>query len=505
MKNSNMKRPTVFSEKSYQQILDAIEDLIFVKGPQSQLLWANKAFCKYYNLTLEQIEGILAADFEDPDLTQQYVIDDQKVFKTGKTLNIPHEAIMKHDGTVSVFHTVKSPIFDDKKNVVMSVGLSRNIQDQLETQDKLKRNERFLHAILENTPAVVYAKDLEGRYIMINKQYENIFNFKREETVGKTDYELFGPEFAEAFAKNDKKVALSGQDIQYEEYAPMKDGIHTYISCKFPLRDEHGAVYGVCGISTDVTERIRIRQQLEEEKARGLAQERLASLGEMAGGIAHEINTPLAALKTLCSQLTELSNDESLDLAAIKEISALMDKTTDRIASVIKNLRSVSRDGSKDPYAEFNLKDLIGDSLSLCRTKFIEEDVDIRVNVTTNILLEARSVEISQVLLNLLNNAVDAIGSYAKKWIEISAVDSGDTVEIHVVDCGTGINRIEEQKIFQPFYTTKEIGKGTGLGLSISRRIIEQHGGRLFVDHSSHNTKFTIILPKHQSKIQKIS
>ncbi len=157
-------------------------------------------------------------------------------------------------------------------------GLLGRMYRQLEAQrDALRESEERLQAILDNTTAVIYVKDTEGRYILINRQYETLFHVDREEVKGKTDYDIFPRENADAFVANDRRVLEAGVPLESEEVAPHDDGPHTYISLKFPLRDSTGAPYAVCGISTDITDRIKL---YESERRRAEEWKSLFEMGE---------------------------------------------------------------------------------------------------------------------------------------------------------------------------------------------------------------------------------
>ncbi|MFQ5963504.1 MAG: PAS domain S-box protein [Candidatus Scalinduaceae bacterium] len=138
------------------------------------------------------------------------------------------------------------------------------IDEQKRTELALKESEERLQAIIDNTTAVIYLKDTKGRYILINHQYETLFHVTKNEVVGKTDYDIFPEDKADAFRENDKKVLKAGTSIEFEEIAPHDDGPHSYISLKFPLSDSHNVIYGVCGISTDITERKRLEEELKK-------------------------------------------------------------------------------------------------------------------------------------------------------------------------------------------------------------------------------------------------
>ncbi|MEW6058238.1 MAG: ATP-binding protein [Bdellovibrionota bacterium] len=227
---------------------------------------------------------------------------------------------------------------------------------------------------------------------------------------------------------------------------------------------------------------------------------KMSALGEMAGGVAHEINNPLAAIKSLSSQIQEVLRDEQLDKKLLTEMASDVEKTTDRISKIVQGLRSFSRDGSKDPHQVVNVRQLIEETLSLCKERFKKSGIALTVDdFEQNLCFDGQSTQISQVILNLLNNAHDAISDLKDKWIKLSVSESSSWIEIRVTDCGAGIPKKNKDKIFQPFFTTKEIGKGTGMGLSISTGIIRSHHGELRLDQMSPNTCFVIRLPKKLS------
>lgn len=227
---------------------------------------------------------------------------------------------------------------------------------------------------------------------------------------------------------------------------------------------------------------------------------KFATLGEMAGSIAHEINNPLAIIKGTATQISSCLKKTPIDTALVSEKASKIEKTVDRIAKIVYGLRTYSRDGSSDPFMPVPIFELIKDTVSLCEEKFKLASTQLEVKpIDAYLVCEGRAIELSQVLLNLLNNACDAVGELNEKWVRISALDGGNSVIIRVEDSGSGILKEHIEKLFQPFYTTKEIGKGTGLGLSISLGIIKSHNGTIKVDSAAANTCFVVELPKKQS------
>lgn len=229
---------------------------------------------------------------------------------------------------------------------------------------------------------------------------------------------------------------------------------------------------------------------------------KMSALGEMAGGIAHEINTPLAIIGMKIEQMHEGLDEKDITVDEMKTSLDVIKATTDRIAKIINGLRFFARDGSHMSMEKTDLDTILEDTFSFCSEKMRMRGVQLDVikNSENKMYLNCRPVEISQVLLNLLNNATDAVADQKEKWIRVLIREFNDEVEISVIDNGPGIPKHIQEKIMQPFFTTKEVGKGTGLGLSISRGIIDSHHGKFYIDSDFLHTTFTVVLPKYKDQ-----
>ena len=254
------------------------------------------------------------------------------------------------------------------------------------------------------------------------------------------------------------------------------------------------------GFASTLESRVEEKTQLIHEQNMKLSQAaKLSALGEMAGGVAHEINNPLAIINMLASQVQEILAAESIDRNLAASKMNKLANTTARIAKIVQGLRTFSRDGSKDQFQTVNVRVLVEETISFCNERLISHGIILECqSIPADLYFEGRSTEISQVLLNLLNNAYDAIQDQKEKWVKISVSDSTDSLEVRVTDSGSGISPDVVKKMYQPFFTTKEIGKGTGLGLSLAIGIVQNHRGKLFLDSENKNTCFVIFLPKVQ-------
>jgi C4-dicarboxylate-specific signal transduction histidine kinase len=175
--------------------------------------------------------------------------------------------------------------------------------------------------------------------------------------------------------------------------------------------------------------------------------------------------------------------------------------TVDKINKIIKNLKIYVRDGNLDPYVPVQVDTIVLDVLDLCKPKVVSHGIELLMpTAKIESTINCRSTQIYQVLVNLINNSCDAIENLKEKWIQVEVADEKNDVVFKITDSGNGIDKAIRDKIFQTFFTTKEVGKGTGLGLSISSKIILDHGGTMVINGEHKNTQFIIKLPKSVSK-----
>lgn len=359
----------------FQQILNAIEDFILLKDTDSRLIWANRGFRDFYGFRAnEHIQGIIDKSDVDPKLTEKYMKDDRYVVDTKKKLVIPWEHSTRYDNAIRKLKVVKSPIFDDSGNVVMTLGVFKDITDDLE------------------------------------------------------------------------KEAL-----------------------------------------------------IKEQQAKMINSARLFSLGEMAAGIAHEINNPLTIIDAIIFQTTTKIERNQFQLSELPAVFDRVGKSLHRIARIVRSLRFFSRNSENDPFTITPLSSIFQDTAELCREKFKLGEVDLRIEDPGNLKVLCRPSEIGQVLLNLVSNSFDAAQNKKNSWVKVQAVLKNSRIFISVTDSGLGIDHSIQDEMMSPFFTTKEVGQGTGLGLSIALGIVRAHGGDLIYDNQSGHTRFTFDIGSGES------
>ena len=241
-------------------------------------------------------------------------------------------------------------------------------------------------------------------------------------------------------------------------------------------------------------------KKLEETQARLVESDKFSALGTMAAGIAHEINNPLAIIEgNVQLMMIEIKRKSYKDLE--KRLESIKTTVT-RIAKIVVGIKSYSRDSSNDPYTPHPIEQIINESVTLCEERFMALSIKLVVEADGYNEISCRPSELSQVLLNLLNNAADEIEGSDAPWIKVKISANSQWVRLTVSDSGKGIPEDVAAKIFDPFFTSKDIGKGTGLGLSIAKGIISKHKGKLYVDKNSKNTCFVIELPLLRKNIK---
>lgn len=239
-------------------------------------------------------------------------------------------------------------------------------------------------------------------------------------------------------------------------------------------------------------------QNIESEQNLAFQSSKMAAIGEMASGIAHEINNPLMIISSYNRVIKKNLDSEPINREQILKYSEKIDLTITRITNIITSMKRVSRDSSNEEYRPVSIAEVFEDVLPLCSEKFLTAGVEIKIDIESKVFnsqVLCNKVQLSQVILNLMNNAYDAVEFANEKWLEITCEKNHNTLIISIIDSGKGIPTNIQDKIFQPFFSTKDPGRGTGLGLSISRTIITRHKGKIYLDPNYRHTRFVIELP----------
>nr|WP_290226630.1 ATP-binding protein [Trichocoleus desertorum] len=378
----------------------------------------------------------------------------------------------------------------------------------------LRRSEAQLQALLDNFPAIIYIKDLEGRYLLINDQFTRLFGLDREAVLGQTDYDIFPPAVADTLRTHDRAVLLTGTPLECEEQAPLPDGWHIYLTNKFPLSDPARGVYAVGGISTDISARVhseterkqaeleiqRLNETLEAQVLQRTAELEVANqqlqamnheLDAFSYSVSHDLRAPLRHINGFLSILTQHLEDQGvlLDAEAVRYLE-MMRQSSEKMGTLVESLLALSRVGRQPLVTRpVPLRPLVERAIALVKphidfeldpTEFVVEDLPTVIGDAT--LLQ-------QVFSNLIDNAVkfsrpsrlpSKPPGYGAR-IEVNALPNGT---VYVKDNGVGLPMEASDQLFGAFQRlhSQQDFEGTGIGLAIVQRIVHRHGGTIWVE-----------------------
>lgn len=409
----------------------------------------------------------------------------------------------------------------------------------------LRRSQSLLLNIVENSSAIIYVKDLDGRYLLLNGRYRMLMPAGTPDPLGRADDEIFEPETARAMRINDRQVLDSGKAAAYEETVPDMNGEpRTFLSEKFPLIDDAGHVWALGGVSTDITDRkksevelmqyrdkledivaVRTKQIAEANRELGesletirraqdelVRSEKLAALGALVAGVAHELNTPignsLLAVSTMIDQTMAFNRGltdgvkRSTLTAYVQDVqngSQIVMRNLHRAVDLVSSFKQVAVDRATSQCREFRLRDLTSEILLVLMPTFKKSGVHVHQEIPETIVMRSYPGPFGQVLINLVNNGlIHAFEGRSDGEIVITArLVEHHAVEISVRDNGAGIAPENMGRIYDPFFTTKLGRGGSGLGLNIVYNIVYGVlGGKIDVRSGlGKGTSFVMTLP----------
>jgi PAS domain S-box-containing protein len=359
--------------------------------------------------------------------------------------------------------------------------LAAEIGERLRAHDALRASQRLLADTVDHSSALVSLKDVNGCYLLVNREFERLVGQPRTAIVGRRDEHLFPPALAALLEARDTDVMANGLPISFEQDLALgADGRRSYVCVKFPLRDTDGAPYGVGCMSADITAVKHLQEALrrhQDELARVL---RLHTIDEMAATVAHEINQPLCAITNYAQGGARRLRAGEVDSVALLEVFECIAAEGLRAGQILRGIRSFIRRESSEETA-VDVRAVAGEALRVLESEARRHGVTVRLEDGEALPpVLGNAIQIEQVLVNLLLNGVQAVSDdeCVRREVVVAATRSGDTVEVAVSDSGSGIAVDVASNLFSPFVTSKP--RGLGLGLAISRTIVENHGGRLW-------------------------
>jgi PAS domain S-box-containing protein len=521
------------SQAFYHSLVESLPLNMFRKDRDGRVTFGNQRYCSELKKSLPELIGKSDYDLFPEHLARKYRADDERVLETG----IPLETVEEHqvpDGSRIYVQVIKTPIHDAQGQAIGTQCIFWDVTERKRAEEAVAQSERRYRQLTEATLDAIVVADQEGRILLFNPAAERLFGYEADEVVGQSLTLLMPGEYRErheAGLRRYVRTRLSrmvGRAI--EVTGRRKDGGEFPVELALSAIDlgEDGGFSRLqfLGALRDLTERNRMRAVLVQN-------EKLASIGLLSAGVAHEINNPLAfignnlaVLERDCKGLLGLVElyeggreglvqadperaaqvaalAEEIDLAYIRaNLGRLLERTRegiDRVTRIITSLRGLART-DKPQLQETSLPDLVEMSLEIIRGRLKRSGVQVLMEADPNPRVRCVAVQISQVLFNLLLNAVQAIESARPAGgghIDVRIHRLDGHMAIDVTDDGGGIAPAHQPRLFDPFFTTKDVGEGTGLGLYLCRTIVNAHDGEMTLLESTpgQGTTFRVLLP----------
>jgi PAS domain S-box-containing protein len=473
------------AERRYRELFDSIQEGLFFATPDGQFLDVNDAMVRM--LGYDSREELLRADVS-PHLYPTSAAKKRFVHAIAErgALRNYEETLRRKDG--SLLHTMQniSAVRNNQGKVIQTRGLMLDVTEQKMFQSQLQRERDFNQKILNTTQSMILVLDTAGLISYVNKRcYEA--GYKEEELIG---HRL--ENWIEASHRSDFEAALQttalGQQVENLELRVARsDGSMGHFSISLsPMRDESKQVNSVVVVMTDITDAALLQAKLAHS-------EKMATIGQLVSGVAHEVNNPLAAILGFTDLLLE---NPDIPQNAREDLRIILQETQ-RTKEIVQDLLSFARQRPAQREA-VQVNAILRQTIKLRSYDFSSHGVEVVEEFDESIAATLGDAQqLQQVFLNILNNAYDAIqesGNHGQ--IRIRTRRTQDSVEIAFIDNGIGVS--EPERIFDPFFTTKQVGKGTGLGLSICYGIVRAHGGEILCWNNAHEpgSTFVVRLPQ---------
>jgi PAS domain S-box-containing protein len=483
------------SEERYRTILDDIKEGYFEMDLAGNFTFFNDALCRLIGYSREELMGMNYRVYVPPEKRKEAFEIYNRIYRTGEPASMIDVVQIRKDGKRIFVESSAYPIKNEKGEIIGFRGVSHDVTERKQMEEALRRSEERYRTVLEDVEEAYYEEDLAGNFTLFNDALCRQLGYSREELMGMNYKSYTPPEDVDRVFKAFNHIYRTGEPLRlFPMERIKKDGTRIYTETSGSrLLDEKGEIIGFRGVIHDTT----VQKKAEEEK-RQLEQKaqlasRLASVGELASGVAHEINNPLTGVIGYAHLLLarkDISRDVRRDLEIINE-------GAQRVAGIVKKLLAFARQ-TKPEQRYVNINELIGNTLDLRAYELAASNIKVTLQLSRDMPMTiADPGQLQQVFLNLIINAETEMKlAHDRGKLTIKTERINNTLRITFKDNGPGIARENLQTIFDPFFTTREVGQGTGLGLSVCHGIVTEHNGRIWVESElGKGAAFIIELP----------
>ena len=479
------------SQRRLQAVLDHADVAIYLRDLDERYVLVNRYMLQGAGRTAEEMIGRTIDEIMPPDVVAVIRGHDAEVLRSPHSLQF-EESFPQPDGW-HTFITVKFAWLGPDGHPVGIWGLGTDITDRKRAEAELRHSEAALSAVIENTTDAIWSVDREGAVTVINGAARARLAQQLGIAYSHDSRRQMPPPLREEFLGLYRR-ALAGEHVQLERIDSGPDGPQWALISMHPII-ERGEVIGATAFAKDITGLKRAEQAARQHQADLAHVLRLSTMGEMASGLAHEINQPLGAIANYAQGCVRRLRTGAIDAAGLLPIIEEIGSEALRAGEIIRRLRDlVRKDTSRQVPADVN--HLVRESVRLIEPEARSRGVALRLDLAPALpAVSCNDIQIEQVLLNLLLNGVDAVAAadHGHRTLAVHTALAGDTVQVAVSDSGVGLPE-PPADVFAPFYSTK--ASGLGMGLSISRSIIEAHGGRLWgVRNPERGSTFRFTLP----------
>ncbi|MBL4710043.1 MAG: PAS domain S-box protein [Flavobacteriales bacterium] len=480
-------------EHRLSSIIEFTKDSIIIINHKGEIVLWNNASTALFGFTATEVMGskihiIIPKEMRslhDAEMAIFLAAGEKKII--GRTVQINGQ---KKDG--SIFPIELSLSSWEESNEIFFCGIIRDISDR----KKKDREIIDLRGIIDSSPSCLKLVSKKGELLMMNSVGLGLIECENFAIVDKVSvYEIVHDQDRDSFIKFNEFICDGGKGSLIFKIVGLKGTERIMETFARAHKLESGEIAHLA-ITNEITERIKAERELQQKDLKLEEAKRLSVIGEFAAGIAHEVNNPLAIIHSKAQllelQLNQLGIENTEKVKLIQSSLNSIKQTVIHTSDLIKNLKTFSSKANFENLEVIRLKEVIDMALKISQKRCSNAGIKIIMGVDPNIKLNCSITGLSQVILNLLSNSIDALETLEEKWIQIETNVSDKVLKIIITDSGNGIPAKIVKKITLPFFSTKDTGKGTGLGLSISVKSIEKMNGYFYYNVNAKNTQFII-------------